>query len=170
MTKLNDRQEHLLSTVEDVYLETVDTLTNLEREYEHAIYIAKKPIRTAVEQAEQGGVPFSRITSTMGFNYPQKLKGWLRPADSVVDRLMDETEKPTDLGVFEAEVLQVQSVSRDSSNGVITVHYLGEEYKVSALGPDTEPWATKEPGVPDEVYKLIEEKFPGFVALEDEED
>lgn len=171
MTILNEQQEQLLETVKTTYDDVVPVLKRMEEDYEYAVYRAKKPIRDAVDAALDGKVPMSRIVSeATDFNYPQKMRTWLRPSDELMDRLIENDVPQQAVDTYAEDIESIRTVSRDPSNGEFSVLYQGHDYKVAAMGPDEEPWASLEPGIPQGVYDLIQSKYPGFVALDDEED
>lgn len=165
MTVLNDRQTQLLETVKTTYDDVLPVLKKMEEDYEYAIYRAKKPIRDAVDAALDGSVPMARIVNdATDLGYAQKLKVWLRPSDDLVRRFegKDVTLQATE--AYAEDIESIVTVSR-TPDGVFNVMYEGEQYKITAMGPDTEPWATKEPQVPQGVYDLITTRYPGFVAM-----
>lgn len=171
MTILNDTQEQLLTAVRNAYDDVTPILRNMHEDYEVSVYRAKKPIRDAVESATTGGVPLSRIVSeATDLKYPQRLKAWLRPSDVVVDRLITGDVQMEATDTYAEEINKIETVSRDPSNGKFTVVYLGSEYTVAALGPDSEPWATEDENIPKGVYTLIEKRYPGFAVIGDDDD
>ena len=81
MTKLNDTQERVLQAVKATFADTLPVLQKMEEDYEYAVYRAKKPLREAVEDALENGVPLKRLAlDAAGFKYPQELKLWLEPS------------------------------------------------------------------------------------------
>ena len=171
MAILDDKQEQLLQAVKAVYEDVVPVLKKMEEDYEYAVYRAKKPIRDAVEAATEGRVPMARIVSdATNFTYPQKLRLWLRPSDELMERMV-ETDVPQQAAeIYTEDIESIRTVSRDPSTGEFSVTYQGHDFRVAAMGPDEEPWASKEPDIPVGVYELIESKYPGFVALDEEDD
>lgn len=171
MTLLNDEQEQLLNTVKVAYEDILPVLRRMEDEYEHAVYRAKKPIRDAVAAAQEGRVPMARIVEdATDLRYAQKLKAWLLPPEGVVERAMDGSAALVETPSIYAEAIEsIETVSRNPKTGVFSVDLLGSEYLVPAMGPDAEPWAEREAGVPQEVYDLIKERYPGFVTLEEDD-
>lgn len=171
MTILNEKQEQLLETVKTTYADVVPVLKKMEEDYEYAVYRAKKPIRDAVDAALEGKVPMSRIVSeATDFTYPQKLRTWLRPSDELTNRLIENDVPQQAAEAYTEDIESIRTVSRDPSTGEFSVTYQGHDFKVAAMGPDEEPWASKEPDIPVGVYELIESKYPGFVVLEEEDD
>lgn len=171
MTILNEQQEQLLEVVKTTYADVVPVLNKMEEDYEYAVYRAKKPIRDAVDLALEGKVPLSRIVSdATDFKYPQKMRNWLRPSDNLLDRLVDTDVTQQAVEAYTEDIESIRTVSRDPSTGEFLVVYQGRDYTVSAMGSDVEPWATVEPDIPQGVYDLITSKYPGFVALEDDDE
>lgn len=171
MTILNEEQEQLLNTVKVAYEDILPVLRRMEDEYEHAVYRAKKSIRDAVAAAQDGRVPMARIVEdATDMRYAQKLKSWLLPPEAVVGRAMDESAAQVETPSIYAEAIEsIETVSRNPKTGVFSVVYNDNEYTVTAMGPDAEPWAEREADVPQEVYDLIQGRFPGFVVLEEDE-
>ena len=171
MTILDDKQEQLLQAVKSVYEDVVPVLKKMEEDYEFAVYRAKKPIRDAVDAATNGKVPMSRIVSdATDFTYPQKLRAWLRPSDSLMERMIESDVPQQAAEVYAEDIESIRTVSRDPNTGEFSVSYQGHDFKVAAMGPDEEPWASADPDIPQGVYELIESKYPGFVVLDDDDD
>lgn len=172
MTRLNDTQEQLLASVKIAYEDVTPVLKQMRDDYEYAVYRAKKAIRDAVVAAQEGGVPMSRIvTEATDLKYGQKLKAWLQPDESVIDRVMaggDARLAASD--TYEEELESIETVTRHPSTGKFNVTYKGNSYVVSAMGPDEDCWGAPEEGVPMGAYELITDRFPGFVLLEDDDD
>lgn len=171
MTNLTKAQESLLEGVRKTYEDVTPILTRLQEEYEYADYRAKRPLRDAIDVAREAGVPMSRIVKeATEFTYPQALTRWLEPAPSVQDRLSaPKTEEPQpETETFAEELEDIRTVVRDGSTGIFKVNYKGFDYEVRAIGPDEEPWTTREEDVPSGVYELIESEYPGFVVLEED--
>lgn len=172
MTKLNDVQQQLLDGVRTAFDDVAPVLKKMRDDYEYAVYRAKKPVRDAVVAAQEGTVPMARIVGdATDLRYAQKLKAWLQPAESVIDRVMEGGD--AQLAATEAyaeDIEAIESVTRHPSTGKFTVAYKGSEYTVSAMGPDEESWAAVEEGIPPGVYDLISERYPGFVVLDDEDE
>lgn len=170
MTILNEHQQQLLEAVKTTYADVVPVLKKMEEDYEYAVYRAKKPIRDAVDAALEGKVPLSRIVSeATDFTYPQKLRTWLRPSDELTDRLIENDVPQQAVDMYAEDIESIRTVSRDPSTGEFSVVYQGQDFKVAAMGPDEEPWASADPDIPQGVYELIASKYPGFVVLDDED-
>lgn len=171
MTILNDKQVQLLETVRTTYNDVIPVLKKMEDDYEYAVYRAKKPIRDAVDAATDGGVPLSRIVSeATDLTYPQKLRIWLRPSDDLLDRLVGDDVPLQASETYAENIESIETVSRSPHTGAFTATYGGSDYTVPAMGPDAEPWATREEDIPEGVYELIATKFPGFVVLDEDDD
>lgn len=171
MTILNDTQEQLLVAVKKAYEEVTPVIKKMEEEFEHAVYRAKQPVRDAVDTATDSRVPMSRIVSeATDLKYAQKLINWLKPSEAVAARLEDNSEAVQLTEEFTEEIESITTVHRDPSSGEISVLYQGMTFSVPSLGPDTEPWTTKDENIPPGVYKLIEDKYPGFAVLDEDED
>ena len=172
MTNLNDVQEQLLDAVKVAYADVIPVLKKMQDDYEYAVYRAKKPIRDAVSAAQDGRVPMARIVEdATDLRYAQKLKAWLQPSDSVVERVMEGGDVQLQAAeIYTEDIESIETVSRHPSTGVFTVAYKGDDYEVSAMGPDSEPWASRVESVPQGVYDLIQSRYPGFVILEDDDD
>lgn len=171
MTILNETQEQLIVSVRANYDALSPVLAKMQEEYEYAVYRAKKPLRDAVDAAQEGGVPMSRIVSEgTDMRYAQKMKAWLLPAECVIERVLDG-DVTTAANDTYTEVLEtLTTVTRNASDGKFNVIYNGSQYDVAALGPDSDPWATEDSSIPPQVYELITEAYPGFVVLgEDDE-
>lgn len=170
MTNLNDRQEQLLETVRVTYNDVLPVLKKMEEDYEYAVYRAKKPIRDAVDAALEGRVPMARIVNdATDLGYAQKLKIWLRPSDDLVKRFEGQDVPVQAVEAYTEDIESIETVSRNPNTGEFKVMFGGDEYIVPAMGPDEEPWASEDPSVPEGVYQLIEKKYPGFVALGDDD-
>lgn len=172
MTRLNDRQARLLASVREIRDQIQPTLDVLEFEYESAVYRAKGPVRDAINAALDEGVPYSRVTNEgMGFSYPGKLRDWLRPAESVVDRMFaQEQVVPVAAEKFEDAVDQVQTVTKDDKTNDFVVVYRGATYRVPSYGTGDSTWSSAQPSIPQGVYDMIQESYPQWVLLEDEDD
>lgn len=171
MTKLNDTQERILQGVKDTFADILPVLQKMEEDYEYAVYRAKKPLRESVDDALANGVPLKRIAEdAAGFAYPQKLKLWLRPSDALMERLAGGDVVLQTADTFTEDIESIESVTRDPKTGVFHVTHRGGEYKVPALGPDEEPWSSREQSVPQAVYDLIAAKYPSYVVLDEEDD
>lgn len=172
MTKLNDAQEQLLQAVKVAYDDVAPVLAKMEEDYEFAVYRAKKAVRDAVAAAQDGRVPMARITQEgTDLRYAQKLKAWLQPAESVVERVMDGGDVQLQAAeIYTEDIESIESVTRHPSTGVFAVSYKGGDYSVAAMGPDTEPWAPRDWSIPNGVYELIEARYPGFVVLDDDDE
>lgn len=171
MTILNEAQEQLLASVKTAYDDVTPVLKEMRDEYEFAVYRAKKAIRDAVVAAQDAGVPMSRIVAeATDMKYGQRLKAWLQPAECVVDRVMAGGAVLENTETYAEELNSIETVTRHPSTGKFKVTYDGSDYEVSAMGPDADCWGAQEPGVPEEVYELIKNRFPGFVLLEDDEE
>lgn len=172
MTKLNDTQEHLLRAVESAYQDVAPVLAKMEEDYEFAVYRAKKAVRDAVAAAQEGRVPMARITQDgTDLRYAQKLKAWLQPAESVVERVMEGGDVQLQAAeIYADDIESIESVTRHPGTGVFAVSYKGGDYSVAAMGPDAEPWAPRDMSIPEGVYLLIGERYPGFVVLDDDEE
>lgn len=170
MTKLNDIQERSLQGAVDTFNSILPVLQKMEEDYEYAIYRAKKPLRDVVDEALANGVPLKRLAEdAAGFMYPQKLKAWLRPSDALVDRLSGGDIALQTAEAFITDIESIESVIRNPKTGEFDVSYKGESYVIPSMGPDEEPWCTEDPSVPAAVYHLISDKYPGFVALGDDD-
>ena len=172
MTNLNDVQEQLLDAVKVAYADVIPVLKKMQDDYEYAVYRAKKPIRDAVAAAQEGRGPMARIVEdATDLRYSQKLKAWLQPPESVVERVMEGGDVQLQAAeIYTEDIESIESVSRHPATGVFTVAYKGNDYEVSAMGPDSEPWAALDPSVPHGVYELIQLRYPGFVTLDDDDD
>lgn len=176
MTKLNEEQEELLTSVRKAMTAATQALEKIKEDFEAATFRLKTATIDAIKAAEDGGVPFSRITRDgMGFSYPQETRNWMEPpswAKVMVDGVATvDPVKPTKVTKeLHSELKATSSVTRNTRSGIISVVHNGEAYKIKATGPDGECWATKDQKIPDEVYQKITATYPGFVALEDSDD
>lgn len=171
MTKLNDEQQGMVEAMRQLHEDLAPVLERMEDEYQYAMHLAKQPLRDAVEEAKAAGVPMSAITeSGFGYGYPAKLMKWLYLDDETLVRLERKHEDVKLSAKLTEHVNSVESVIRDPKSGVFTVLYNSGEYKVSAIGSDNESWATWESHIPQGVYDLIAEKFPGFVVYKEDEE
>ena len=169
MTKLNDTQERVLQSVKAAFADTLPVLQKMEEDYEYAVYRAKKPLREAVEDALENGVPLKRLSlEAAGFKYPQKLKLWLEPSEELLARLNSDVTLQTS-DQFADDVESIKTVVRNPKTGEFEVTYKGEFFSVSALGPDSEPWSSRDTTVPQGVYDLITEEYPAYVVLEEDD-
>lgn len=170
MTILDDDQLRMLKTVRERYQDVQPTLDRLQLEYQLAVYKAKRPVQDAVDEAMESGIPLSKIAmDAVGFSYPQKLRRWLEPDPELAVKLAGGDTVLHAAETFEDEVDTIESVTRSPQDGSFSVVYKGDTYTVSAIGPDTEPWSTREEGIPQGVYNLIVSKYPGFVVLNEED-
>lgn len=171
MTILNENQEQMLVSVRTTYDDVLPVLMQMRDEYEYAVYLAKKPIRDVVEAAQEAGVPMARIVADgTDMQYAQKLKNWLQPTESVINRIMGGDAPISAVDTYSAVMESIETVTRNPSDGKFNVTYNGQEYTVPALGPDSEPWATEDAALPRGVYDLITERYPGFVVIGDEDE
>ncbi len=169
MTKLNDTQERVLQAVKATFADTRPVLQKMEEDYEYAVYRAKKPLREAVEDALENGVPLKRLAlEAAGFKYPQKLKLWLEPSEELLARLSGDVVLQTS-DQFADDVESIKTVVRNPKTGEFEVTYKGEFFSVSALGPDAEPWSSRDTTVPQGVYDLITDEYPAYVVLEEDD-
>lgn len=170
MTKLNDMQERMLKAVKDTFEDVTPVLKKMENDYEYAVHRAKKPLRDIVEEALEAGVPLKRIAEdAAGFQYPQKLKLWLRPSDALLNRLSGGDVVLQTADTFTNDIESIESVIRSPKTGEFEVTYNGNEYVIEAIGPDEEPWSTREDSIPQGVYDLIAAKYPSYVVLEEDD-
>lgn len=171
MANLTEKQQRLLDAVRETYEQVAPALARLEEDYIHAEYRAKAPVRDAIQAAEEAGVPFKRIThEAIGFSYPGKLRDWIRTPEAVIQKIMAGEAPLPKSTEFEDAVESVKSVVRNPSTGEFTVSYLGNSYTVLSYGTAQECWSSPEAGVPQGVYEMIQEEFPTWILLEDEED
>lgn len=170
MVLLNNKQEELIAEAVEALNTVTPVLVKLEEDYLYAVYVAKKKLRDVVDEVRDSGVPQRRISAALGFDYPQKMLKFLEPPSEITSRIEDEDITLLNKDNMHEGIEDLESVVRDYSTGVVTAIYMGKTYKVQALGPDDEMWATSEPGIPQGVYELIEQKFPAFVTLDEEED
>ena len=103
--------------------------------------------------------------------YAQQLKAWLQPDPTVVERVLEGGDVQLQAAdTYTEDIEKIKTVSRHPGTGVFTVMYNGTDYMVPAMGPDAEPWASHEEGIPDDVYHIIADKYHGFVVLKDDEE
>lgn len=170
MTKLDDTQERDLETIRQLFQANLPVLEKLRQEYEYAVYRAKKPIVDAIEEAREDGIPMRRITEISGlFKYPQQLEKWMAPDETVIARLEEGGQAAEVAETFSDQLDNAETVTRDARTGVISVHHFGTVYEVPAYGSEYDIWTPEDPEIPVEVYELIKDKFPGFVALGEED-
>ena len=171
MANLTEKQQRLLDAVRETYQQVAPALARLEEDYIHAEYRAKAPVRDAIQAAEEAGVPFKRIThEAIGFSYPGKLRDWIRTPEAVIQKILAGEAPLPKSTEFEDVVESVKTVVRNPSTGEFTVNHLGTTYSVMSFGPNQECWSSADPAIPQGVYDLIQEEFPTWVLLEDEED
>lgn len=166
MAILSQSQEDLLANAGKSYRRVQPYLDKLQREYEYAVYQAKRPTVLAVEAATTAAVPYSRIMAELeDFKYPKQLKDWLAPAAIIADEPNVKPEGSELTGDIEAAAGEVEDVTRDPRTGVFTVTMGQESYEVRAMGEDDVAWAPRDEAVPQEAYDLIIAKHPAFVVL-----
>lgn len=172
MTNLNEVQERLLASVAEVNAQIKPDLDRITEAYELAIYRAKTPVRDAVQAAREGKVPMNRILRDgMGMSYPGQYRQWNEPPAALVQVTATPAAAPTVVveNDFAEAALGVNTVVRNSANGIITVNYAGQEYQIASMGSAEDIWSSADPAVPQVVYDLIQERFPAWELLEDED-
>lgn len=171
MTRMNSTQEALLDAVKTTYRELMPVLQKLEDDYEFAVYTAKRGLRDAIDSATAGGVPMRRITEDgTGFQYPQKLKNFLRPSDRLAHRLVAGETGGLEESIFTETVESIEGVTRDPNTGDFTVFHKGDSYKVKSFGSGADIFSVRDSNVPDEVYAVIGEHHSGYVVMDDDEE
>lgn len=170
MTRMNNTQEALLDAVKAANRELMPVLQKLEDDYEFAVYTAKRGLRDAIDNATAGGVPMRRITEDgTGFQYPQKLKNFLRPSDRLAHRLVAGETGGLEESIFTETVETIEGVNRDPNTGDFTVFLRGHSYVVKSFGSGADIFSVRDQDIPDEVYTLIGEHNPGYVVMEEDD-
>lgn len=171
MTVLTDGQQQLLDSVREVYQGITPVIVRMETDYEQALYRAKKPVRDAIDLALDNGVPMARIVNeATDLGYPLKLKQWLAAPESLADPDDVEDVPEQAVEIYAEDIESIRTVTRDPRNGEFLVVFQGMDFKVPAMGPDSEPWAVADSEIPQGVYDLVTEKYPGFVVLGEDDD
>lgn len=170
MTRMNNTQEALLDAVKAANRELMPVLQKLEDDYEFAVYTAKRGLRDAIDSASAGGVPMRRITEDgTGFQYPQKLKNFLRPSDRLAHRLVAGETGGLEESIFTETVETIEGVNRDPNTGDFTVFLRGHSYVVKSFGSGADIFSVRDQDIPNEVYTLIGEHNPGYVVMEEDD-
>lgn len=177
MVTLDGGQLALLEEVAKAYRDLEDPLKELQKRYRITEFRMKRKVIQAVENARDAKVPLARILKEMGeVNYPAALERWMAPPEGLeAEPVEAETEFTDDaveaLNAVEALAYrETPPVVRDVRTGMLTVLWDEKEYKVLAMGPESDLWASREDGTPQEVYDLIKQTYPSFVVLEDDDD
>lgn len=178
MVTLDGGQLALLEEVAKAYRDLEDPLKELQKRYRITEFRMKRKVIQAIENARGAKVPVARILKELGeVNYPAALERWMTPPEGLEAGPGEAEAELTDDDAEEAlsavEALaqrETPPVVRDVRTGMLTVLWDGKDYKVLAMGPESDLWATREDDTPQEVYDLIKQTYPSFVVLEDDDD
>ena len=178
MVTLDGGQLALLDEVAKAYRDLEEPLKELQKRYRITEFRMKRKVIQAVENARDAKVPLARILKEMGeVNYPAALERWMTPPEGMEPGLEEVEAGFTDDDAEEAlnavEALahrETPPVVRDARTGMLTVLWDEREYKVLAMGPESDLWASREDGTAQEVYDLIKQTYPSFVVLDDDDD
>ena len=165
---LKDDQIKELETLKSVREQVEPQLLRIQREFEAALFRAKKPIIDAIHNCENVNIPRIRIAQEgMDISYTKKMDSWMSPPEHLAET---ESGMVTDPGSDVVVSPPVRTVIRNPKTGVITVTFEGNEYSIPAIGPDHLPWASLDESIPNSVYDMVKETYPGFEVLDDEDE
>lgn len=177
MVTLDGGQLALLEEVAKAYRDLEDPLKELQKRYRITEFRMKRKVIQAIENARGAKVPVARILKEMGeVNYPAALERWMTPPEGMEAEPVEAETEFTDDAVEALNAVEALAhretppVVRDARTGMLTVLWDEKEYKVLAMGPESDLWASREDGTPQEVYDLIKQTYPSFVVLDDDDD